>query len=117
MILARVCRDAAYGHLAIARSVRTAANAALRDRHARQKLDVLVLVADVEVLKLLRVDRNDAYRDILHVLDTLLRRDHDLLQGSGRGLLLCERRMDRSGDGRSYRQHPHRSYWNRPRPL
>src|SRR6516162_3664280 len=114
MILARICRDAAYGHLAIARSVRTAAYTAFRDRHARQELDVLVLVVDVEVLKLLGVDRNDAYRDILQALGVLRRGNHDFLQGAARRLLLRECGMDRSGDGRGYRHHPHRAYWNRP---
>src|SRR5437588_8220380 len=107
MVLASVARDAAHDHVAETRAVRPATGAALLERHARQKLYVVVGFLDVEPLELLGSDRDDAQRDILQILGALLRRHHDLLETAA-GLLLRKGRMERGKDCRGDWQHPDR---------
>ena len=64
--------DAAHDHVAETRAVRPATGAALLERHARQKLYVVVGFLDVEPLELLGSDRDDAQRDILQILGARL---------------------------------------------
>ena len=59
--------------------------------HARQELNVVVEVRDVELLELLRPERHDRERHVLQVLAALLRGNDDFLESARLPALL---RMD-----------------------
>ena len=91
MVAVAAAHHAAHVDVRYSRLTVAALSLAADVGHARQELDVVVEVRDVELLELLRPERHDRERHVLQVLAALLRGNDDLLESTRLPALL---RMD-----------------------